>query len=64
MPLTDNPTVTLYWSTVFNPTSISQVNQMQSYTPVLPFFPNTIGGTNFAVSPTAVSATAAVGPAN
>ena len=64
MPLTDNPTVTLYWSTVFNPTSINQVNQMQSYTPVLPFFPNTIGGTNFAVSPTAVSTAAAVGPAN
>ena len=58
----------LYWTTQqpqfnvtpYQPTLIQ--NLIDS--PSLPFYPATVGGTNFAVSPTATGTTAATGPAN
>ena len=63
MPLADNPTVKLYWSSVFAPTA-SQVTEVQSFNPLDPFFPFTIGGTNQSVSPTATGVLAATGPSS
>jgi len=63
MPLADNPTVKLYWSSVFAPTA-SQVTEVQSFNPLAPFFPNAIGGTNQSVSPTATGVLAATGPSS